>query len=331
MKNILYLLISVASFSLFSGCIHEYPDGEGTDPTLVNVEVDLAINLEWEDYRNRSKATAGSADNNTRRFIVEVQREGKTVYRQTVVPEDFTEGKTGFLLPETLSLHALEYTVAVWTDYTEAESEDGLYYNAANLGNVTINKPYTGNTDYRDCHYATATLDLRPYRNQWNARVKLEADIVRPLAKYRIIATDVADFLKTARSKFPGQTEFNIRFSYGFYFPLAFNVWEGKPADSQLGITFTDILSLPDDGTEELLLGSDYIFVNGTGSYIPLSIDIATGSGELVGRLASLNVPYQRGHVTTIRGRFLTAISGSGGIGIDPGFDGDINIDLDTF
>lgn len=331
MKNIPYLLLSIAYFSLFSGCIHEYPDDEGTDPTLLTVEVNLTLNLEWEDYQSRSKAATRSVGSYARRCVVEVQRERKTVYRQTVVLKDFTEGQVEFMLPETLTLHALEYTVAVWTDYTEAESEDGLYYNAANLGNITINEPYTGNTDYRDCHYATATLDLRPYRDQWNARVRLDVDIVRPQAKYRIIATDVKDFLETVRRKYPEQTVFNIRFSYGFYFPLAFNAWEGRPVDSQLGVAFTDVLALPNDGTEELLLGSDYIFVNGTGSYIPLSIEITTGSGELVGRLASLNVPYQQGYVTTIRGLFLTAISGSGGIGIDSDFDGDIDIDLDTF
>lgn len=327
MKKTLYILLSGIFLALFAGCIHEYPDDEGVDPTLLTVEADLTLNLEWTDYQNKTKAAVRAADSYARRFIVEVQREGQTVLRQTVIQEDFTEGQTQFSLSQTLTLHALEYTVAVWTDYVWANSE---FYNAANLGSVTINEPYTGNTDYRDCHYATTTLDLRPYRDQWNARVRLDMDIKRPLAKYQIIATDVMDFLKTVRSKFPGQREFNIQFSYGFYFPLAFNVWEGKPANSQLGVTFTDIIALPDDGSEELLLGSDYIFVNGTGSYIPLSIEITTNSGELVGRLASLNVSYQRGCVTTIRGRFLTAIYGSGGIGIDPEYDGDINIDLDT-
>ena len=325
MKKILY----AAFLILLSGCIHEYPDGEGTDPTRVAVDVGLTLDMEWEEYRNGTKG--GSADGYSRRFIVEVQREGETVFRRAIVPEEFTEGQTPFLFSETLSLHALQYTVAVWSDYVETDSEDDGYYDASHLRNVTVKEPYTGNTDYRDCHYSTLPLDLRPYRGQWNARVHLDMDMERPLARYRIIATDAADFLETARSKFPGETEFNIRFSYGFYFPLAFSAWEGRPADSRLGVAFTDTLVLPADGTEELLLGSDHIFVNGTESYIPLSIEITAGGGDLVGKLGGLNVPYERGCVTTVRGRFLTAMFGSGGIGIDPGFDGDIDIDLDNF
>lgn len=322
-------MLPVVFLSLFSGCIHEYPDGEGIDPTLLTVEVDLILNLEWEDYQNRTKATVHSVGNYCRRFIVEVQREGQIVHWQTVVLEDFAEEQTEFLLPESLTLHALEYTVAVWADYTEVNSEDGLFYDATSLDNVVIREPYTGNTNYRDCYYGTVSLDLRHYRDQWNTCVQLDVDMERPLAKYQIIDTNVADFLEMVRNKFPGHTEFDIRFSYDFYFPLAFNVKEGKPVNSQLDVVFTDVLTLPADGTEELLLGSDYIFVNGTGSYVPLSIEIRTSSGELVGRFTDLDVPYQRGYITTIRGSFLTAIFGSGSIDINPGFDDDIDIDLD--
>ncbi len=156
-------------------------------------------------------------------------------------------------------------------------------------------------------------------------------ELVRPLAKYEIIATDAAAFLEMARNKYPGQTDFTIRFFYGFYLPTGFNIWEGKPARSQLGVTFTDVLTLPAEGTEELTLGSDYLFVNGADSYVPLSIEIRTAGGEPIGRAISLDVPYRRGYLTTVRGRFLTDLSASAGIGIDPEFGGDINIDLNTF
>lgn len=330
MKKILYLLLYIAFLPLLAGCIHEHPDDGGTDPTLLTVEVGLTLNLEWEDYQSRSKAAVRSAGSYTRRFIVEVRRGGQTVHKQTVIATDFAEGQTEFTLPEPIELHALEYTVAVWSDYTDAQSEDGLYYDAANLNAITLRDPYAGNTDYRDCHYAVSTLDLRSYRNQWNARVQLDVAMVRPLAKYRIVATDVQEFREVMQKKFPGRMEFGIRFSYSFYLPVAFNVWEGKPSESRSGVAFDGTLSLPDDDSEELLLGSDYIFVNGEGSYIPLSVEISVG-GELVGRFTGLNVPYRRGYVTTLRGRFLTAMSGSGGIGIDLGYDGDIDIDLDNF
>lgn len=94
-----------------------------------------------------------------------------------------------------MKLHAVEYTLAVWTDYVVAGTTTDLYYNTENLQQVTCTTPYTGSTGYRDCLYGSTTLDLRPYRDEWNVRVQAKVDMVRPLAKYRIIATDVQEFL----------------------------------------------------------------------------------------------------------------------------------------
>ncbi|GHV50091.1 hypothetical protein FACS1894181_10190 [Bacteroidia bacterium] len=326
MKKILYLAFSFI-LAVLSGCTHKYPDGEGT----LTLEVGLTLNLQWESFENLTKAALRSAGGYSRRFIVEVRREGRTVFRQTLVPGNFIERQTEFTLPEPLMLHALEYTLAVWSDYAATGSADGLHYNTSALHSVAVNEPYTGNTDRRDCHYAVTTLDLRPYRDRWNAKVRIEANMTRPLAKYRIIATDAGKFIESAGKKFPGEKDFGIRFTYGFYFPVAFNVWEGKPSGSRLGVAFEGTLSLPDDGAEEVLLGSDYIFTSETGSYIPLVMEIfSLAGGNTIGRFPVLNVPYRRGYVTTLRGRFLSAFFDSGGIGIDPGFDGDININLDN-
>jgi len=323
MKKILSILLSLY---LFSGCIHEYPN-EDFNPALLTVEVGLELNLHWESYENRATTALRSGNAYSRRFIVEIRREGTTVLRQTVVANDFVTGQTRFTLPEALSLHALEYTLVVWTDYADTETADGLHYSTSDMENITINEPYAGNTDQRDCFYSTSVLDLRSYSE--DATVQIELDMIRPLAKYRIFATDTEAFLRKIKREYVGETEFAIRFLYGFYYPVAFSAWEGKPVDSQLGITFDNTFSIPDNTVEEILLGFDYIFVNGTGSYIPLTMEISSlRDGSVIGR-TSFNVPYQRGYLTTIRGRFLTAMSGSGGIGIDSEYDGDIDIDLD--
>lgn len=333
--------ITLVTATLLAACVHDYPtmtpEGEeGIDPTLVVVDTEVTFDLDLEPFesitnKTRSGATEAAIGDHRRRFIIEARRNGRAEVRQVAVIEDAEETGKTLTLPVRLRLHAVEYSLAVWTDYVQAGTDSDLHYNTGDLLGVRLNESYTGNTDYRDCHYATVPLDLRPYRDQWNARVQLNMEMVRPLAKYQIVATDVKDFIKTVEKKYPGETEFGIRFSYDFYFPLAFNVWEGKPTGSQLGVAFTTRLTLPAAGTEEMTLGSDHVFVNGSGSYIPLSMEITSlQDGSVVGRYSGLNVPYQRGHLTTIRGRFLTAMSGSGGIGIDPGYDDkDIDIDLD--
>ena len=92
----------------------------------------------------------------------------------------------------------------------------------------------------------------------------------------------------------------------------------------------SDTSTPPDDGTEKCPLGSDFIFVNGTESFVPLNIELADANGKVVSRTRGLEVPYRRGHLTTLRGNFLTNEM-QGGINIDTGYDDEIDIDLDSF
>lgn len=331
-----------------AGCVHDYPgmteEGEeGVDPTLVEVNTEVTLDLELVPLEIITQESARSGTNKARnittkaddgyrrRFIIEARREGKPTTRQVTVMETAEEdGDAKISLPIHLKLHALEYTLAVWTDYVKAGTTDDLYYDTDNLQQVACTDPYTGSTPHRDCLYGTAALDLRQYRNEWNARVQVKVDMVRPLAKYELIATDVQKFLQKTQKQRAGGTAYTITVSYGFYFPLGFNVLSGKPDRSEMGVAFTAPLVVTDNGSGECTLASDYIFVNGDESYVPLGIEIKDNAGNGISRTTGIDVPYRRGHLTTVRGHFLTNRYDTG-IGIDPDFDDDdINIDLDN-
>lgn len=333
---------------VLAGCVHDYPsmteDGEeGVDPTLVEVNTEVTLDLELVPLEIITQKNARSGTNKARsgttkaaaeyrrRFIIEAWREGKPTARQVTVMETAEEegGDGKISLPIHLKLHALDYTLAVWTDYVAAGTTDDLYYDTDNLQQVACRDPYTGSTDYRDCLYGTTPLDLRQYRDEWNAKVQVKVDMVRPLAKYELIATDVQKFLQKTQKQRAGGTAYTITVSYGFYFPLGFNVLTGKPDCSEMGVAFTAPLTVTDNGSGECTLASDYIFVNGDESYVPLSIEIKDDAGNGISRTTGIDVPYRRGHLTTVRGHFLTNRYDTG-IGIDPDFDDDdINIDLD--
>lgn len=319
----------------FTGCVHDYPDGEGIDPTLVEVNTEVTLDLALVPLQTiAQKARSGTTradDGYRRRFIIEAWRDGKPQARQVTVMEEAEENATGITLPICLKLHAVEYTLAVWTDYVKAGTTDDLYYDTRDLQCVACTEPYTGCTDYRDCLYGTAALDLRPYRNEWNAKVQVKVDMVRPLAKYELIATDVQKFLEKTAKQRAGGAAYEITVSYGFYFPLGFNVLTGKPERSEMGVAFTAPLTVADNGSGECVIASDYIFVNGEESYIPLNIEIKDDAGKGISRTTGIDVPYRRGHLTTVRGHFLTNRYDAG-IGIDPDFDDeDIDIDLDEW
>lgn len=340
-----FIVLVVAT--VLAGCVHDYPtmtpDGEeGIDPTLVEVNAEVTLDLELVPLeiitnKARSRTTKTHAAEQTeyrRRIIIEAWREGKQEARQVTVIEDAEEdGDKRITLPIRLKLHALDYTLTVWTDYVKAGTDTDLYYNTEDLEQIVCTTPYTGSTPYRDCLYGTTALDLRSYREEWNAKVQVKVDMVRPLAQYRIIATDVQEFLRKTRRKRDGESgssTYTVTFSYGFYFPLGFNTATGKPMNSVQGVKFSAPLSIPDDGTEECELGSDFIFVNGTESFVPLNIELTDADGKVVSRTRGLEVPYRRGHLTTLRGNFLTNEM-QGGIDIDTGYDDEIDIDLDSF
>lgn len=338
----LVLTIALAS------CVHDYPgmteEGEeGVDPTLVEVNTEVTLDLELVPLEIITQESARSGTNKARnittkaddgyrrRFIIEAWREGKPTTRQVTVMETAEEdGDAKISLPIHLKLHALEYTLAVWTDYVKAGTTDDLYYDTDNLQQVACTDPYTGSTPHRDCLYGTAALDLRQYRDEWNARVQVKVDMVRPLAKYELIATDVQKFLQKTQKQRAGGTAYTITVSYGFYFPLGFNVLSGKPDRSEMGVAFTAPLTVTDNGSGECTLASDYIFVNGDESYVPLGIEIKDNAGNGISRTTGIDVPYRRGHLTTVRGHFLTNRYDTG-IGIDPDFDDDdINLNSAT-
>ena len=324
---------------VLAGCVHDYPgmteDGEeGVDPTLVEVNTEVTLDLELvplEIITNKARSgTTKAASDYRRRFIIEAWRDGKPESRQVTVVDDAEEedGDGKISLPIRLKLHAVEYTLAVWMDYVAAGTDTDLYYNTEDLQYVACTDPYTGSTPYRDCLYGTTTLDLRQYREEWNAKVQIKVDMVRPLAKYELIATDVKDFLRKTKKQRADDETFTITFSYGFYLPTVFNVLSGKPADSRTGVTYTMPLTVPDDGTEECTVGSDFVFVNGAESFVSLSMEIRDSGGNVISRTTGLEVPYRRGHLTTVRARFLTNEM-QGGVDIDDEFEGDIDIDLD--
>ena len=338
--------IALVMATLFVSCVHDYPgmteEGEeGVDPTLVEVNTEVTLDLELvpleiitqESARSgTNKARSGTTkadDGYRRRFIIEAWREGKPTARQVTVMETAEEDGDGKIsLPIHLKLHALEYTLAVWTDYVKAGTTDDLYYDTDNLQQVACTDPYTGSTPYRDCLYGTAPLDLRQYRDEWNAKVQIKVDMVRPLAKYELIATDVKDFLRKTKNQRADDETITITFYYGFYLPTVFNVLTGKPADSRTGIAYTTPLTVPTDGQKECTIGTDFVFVNGTESFVSLSMEIRDGGGNVISRTTGLEVPYRRGHLTTVRARFLTNEM-QGGVDIDDDFDGNIDVDLD--
>ena len=156
---------------LMAACtLHEEPeltaDGElGVDPTEVNVEVNLTLDLNLPEQGNEENSSARVSANTDylHRFIVEAYLNRQPVARQVFV-ESITD-RTHLSLPVSMKLHALSYQLVVWKDYVSAETpQEDLHYNTQSLVPVIPNRAsHTGNTEYKDVFVGTTSLDLTAY------------------------------------------------------------------------------------------------------------------------------------------------------------------------
>ena len=67
------------------------------------------------------------------------------------------------------------------------------------------------------------------------------------------------------------------------------------------------------------------IFATGPDGGVDVSVDVYRFDGVRVAGSSPFTVPMRRDYHTVLRGAFLS-MEGRGGVGIDPGFNGDHNI-----
>lgn len=328
--SILYLVASL--LSLGACTLHEEPqltaDGElGVDPTTVTLNAELQLDLNLPE-RSESSATRAAAEGYLQRFTVVAYLDRQPVARQQFV-ESICE-RTHLSLPVSMKLHARSYQLAVWSDYVSAaDPEADLYYNTESLVPLIPNRStHVGNTEMKDAFAATTQVDLSAYRDQWNVQVPVSIELTRPVARYELIATDVASFLYRVQSGVIEGTKFTARLKYDGYRPVGYNVLDDVLKHSLMYMQYQKSFSLPAEGTKELTLAFDYLFVprDAEATEVPAELEIVDQNNVTVANTV-LRIPLLRGQNTTLHGPFLTQKS-TGGVGIDPGYDGEINVDL---
>lgn len=302
------------------------PEGEmGVDPTQVILDTEITLNLQIPDSDPEFFALP---DTVMHRFIVEAYDRNREVVSRQVIYDKDLEAKE-FVVPVTMRLHATRYRLVVWSDYVRvSEPEAQLYYDASSLTPVINNGNYRGNTDAKDAFSGYTDVDLLPYADQWNARVDARVTLARPMGRYEVIATDVEAFKRRLAEGTVNGTSFTARIKYSGYLAVGYNCYDQVRKHSLNYMQYTRTLNLNTDETS-MLLGFDYLFVAPDESLdIPVEIEIVNENSETVSRSA-VTIPLALNRNVTVKGRFLTSTA-DGGLNIDPGYDGDVSIDIGT-
>jgi len=355
MKRLGFLwLLVLPIFAVLSGCdtVLQYPEGEGIDPNhpegkaLLHITADMKFALlgEFEyDFENPYNTAANISRANTdshqlRYTICAYDLEARAVSPVPRATLTFTE-PIGQEIDRYLELELLpgDYRLVVWADYVDANSISDKYYDTSDFAEIILNgeNGHPGSNPYRDAFYGETSVRINmPNEPATEAEVLLK----RPMAKYTFVSNDLREFLDKETSRMrnvpeadmaplqaPPLTDYTVRIVYTRYMPCSFNLHTGKPADSRTGVEYRSLISVMDDDNAQLAF--DFIFTNGTETSVAVAMEVIHKDGTVVGRMPQFDVPLKRSHHTIITGKFLTTKSG-GDIGINPGFDGDFNIEI---
>lgn len=318
------------AFSLGSCTLHETPEltaaGEqGIDPTRVSLNAEITLNVELP---GSDQTVFPMPDGVMHRFVVEAYNRDREVVNRQVIYDENVEA-TSFRIPVSMRLHATQYRIVVWSDYVNVDDPAAqLFYNASSLTPVINNGNYRANTNAKDSFSGYVDLDLLGYADQWNAQVDATVSLQRPMGRYQLISNDVTAFKRRlSEGSIKGNT-FTARIKYAGYLSVGFNCYDQIRKHSLNYMSFNTSLKIPDNATE-VSLGFDYIFIAPDNHLdVPVEIEIVNENNETVSRTLT-RLQLTRDMNTIVRGRFLTSTS-DGGLNIDPGYNGDITVDIGT-
>lgn len=311
-----------------TACFYEHPElsesGEwGVDPTEVNVNLNVALDLKMTEAPGTRTSTRAeeSASAYRHRIIVDAYLDRRLAARQ-ILYKDMAAGVEETLANINLKLHARDYRLVVWADYVKAGGEEDLYYNTTTLVPAVNKNPYVGNAAYKDVLYGNQELKLSRYRNEWNKQENIKMDLKRPVARYELVANDVATFLKKITDGEVKGKKFTVSVRYTDFYYTGFNALDEIVKHALQYISYSSNISVPEAGTEELSIAFDYVFVPDEG--IPIAVEVTDESGTLLA-CTYLMLRCKADESQTIRSNFLTADPSGGGVDFDPEYDDVIN------
>ena len=343
MKKFLYLIIFLP-FLLAACDVHEWPDTpESVDFHLrLHYETDMTKwEHQYEDYNIIEQGYGETYDNRLStgkiRYVVRAYPISKNQYstkeytREFVITKDISQGYDHEV---TLQLPGGDYNIMVWSDLMES-GNDSPFYNPDNFAEIVLHGKHKGNTDYRDAFRGSESLSLVA-DIMTKLPDTLDINMQRPLAKFEIVTTDLQEFIdkefeylsKVAASRgeeAPSRVDidkYKAIIHYAGYMPNTYNINSDKPIDSNMGTLIESKLNVLNN--EEASFGFDYVFIGNTKGSVMIQIGLYDDEREIA-LSDPFNVPLLRNHHTVLRGSFLMQ-EASGGLKIEPDFDGNHNI-----
>ena len=313
MKKILLPILALGGLLFASSCQMNEPDA-GT----LTGEVDFSITAgipsgittyspdDGNAFSHMGGANNVDATNYDLRFILEVYDGETLAYRDVQsVDENFTAATVNF----NARLLAKSYTFVLWADFVEEDSESDLFYNTANLKEISYTDAVNNNvtvlsTDIADAYSANKVIDL-------STSSKSESiTLTRPFGKIRLLATD-----KDIANKVL-ETPVSVKLDFGSAkFPSSFNALTGD-VSGELAIEAITTPAVFENATSvsgttygnAYLLGYVYAFASTPQAAYPIDVTVYSdaAAANQIGHRELTNIPVSANKLTTVVGNFYS-------------------------
>lgn len=221
-----------------------------------------------------------------------------------------------------VSLPKGEYDINLWVDYAVDAKTDNHYMTTdPDVISLVDKAVYRGSDDTRKAFSKRISLTV-------DGNAPQAVDMYCPLAKYKLVATDVEKYEALRVQKgYPALDALKVVISYEGYLPTAYSITEAKLADSEEGYSFS--ASILEQSAAKALVATDYVLVNQEQSSVTVTILFKDASDKTIGGVRGVKIAYRAGQLTTVSGNFLTAGMGQG-ITVDTDWSGDHDVDFPT-
>ena len=336
--------------SLFTACdVHEWPEETPITEGYFTIYLDFSTEMEEQDYFYDTRSADMIGNYEMRYMLKAFPYEGtrnsdgtRSVSRAAIWEYEFTQpvALNQYNCELNLQIPKGEYIMMVWADFVRKGTTDNLFYAPDNFSEITLYGEHKANTDLRDAFRGTKSLEVYELKPN-EIPEKIVVPMERPLAKFTVVTTDLREFFEreeeAARNRAEARGEeydesrginlsdYNIVFYYSGFMPCAYSMFTDKPIDSKTGVQFYSKLEQISD--TDARMGFDFVMVNGSDASVMVTMGLLDADGNPVSTSDEINVPLNRSKNTIVRGKFLMQ-EGSGGIGIDPSFENDYNIEI---
>ena len=295
------------------------PEVTGSAPVVLTLKLDTAM-VDWQVIDDSRAVATHDLRCQVAAFPLNANGSlsASPVNRQTVIfTADGQQSECRMVLPSG------SYRLLAWADWVEHGSVADKYYTTSDFNDITFMGKYEGNNDYRNAYSGSAAVSFKVKLGDTTTVVREQLSLRSIMGKVKFIATDYNEYLEKGQNV-------RVLVAYTGFLPNHYSILRGVPFDATTGVNFiSSITETSTQGDGTATLGWDYVMVNGEESSVTMALGLYNDEGQLVGQSATLNVPIKRGGITIVKDHFLTKTAGNGGIGIDPSFEGDINVYID--